>query len=306
MTNRKSGNVLAALAFVLWGFVPLYYQFIPNAAMDEMAAIRVIVSVPILLLASLLITRRLPDMQQIWQDKKSFLYSSLATVMMTISWVAFIWALTNNKVLEASMGFFINPLIVISLGVLFLKEQLSMGQRFAVSLAAMGLSYQIWQYGELPVSALLMAIFFALYGLSKKKVAYSTLTSLFVEHLVLLPIALVYMVYKIATGTSVAIDFSSMTTTTTLMLYIGAAPMTLIPLFIFNAAVKRTSLSMIGFMQYLEPSLQFLCAVLLFGEVFDEVKIVSFGLIWLGLAITVLEGILKIRKRYSGISPNHL
>ncbi|RXJ71580.1 protein RarD [Veronia nyctiphanis] len=302
MTNRKSGNLLAALAFVLWGFMPLYYQFIPNAAMDELNAVRLTFAVPIISLAFLIFKRKLPDFKGIWKDKASLLYSLLSAIFMSVSWIAFISALTNNNVLEASMGFFINPLVVIALGIIFLKERLSTGQKLAVLLGAFGLGYEVYQYGELPLAALQMATFFALYGLAKKQVNYDTLTSLFVEHFLLLPFALGYLFYKLNNGTIEAINTEDIST---LLFYVGAAPVTLLPLFIFNAAVKRTSLSMIGFMQYIEPSLQFLCAILIFGEMFDHVKAVSFGMIWLGLAILVLEGLFNIRRRYSSATSSH-
>ncbi|MEZ9524685.1 EamA family transporter RarD [Enterovibrio norvegicus] len=293
MNPTRFGNVMAAIAFLLWGAMPLYYQFMPNAAMDELLALRIAASVPFLLLMLQCRKGKTPNWKTLTADKRSFGFSALASVMMCISWSAFTWAMTNDRVLDASLGFFINPLLVIALGVLAFKETLTLGQKAAVVFGALGLSYQIVQYGEVPIAAMLMAIFFAMYGWCKRYVNYDAITSLFVECIVLFPIAAIYMAYKIGAGTSVAVsgDFS------TLLLYLGAAPITLLPLFFFSEAVKNAKMSMVGLMQYIEPSLQFVLAVVLFGEAFDSVKTVSFGLIWFGLAITIIESLVKVRPK---------
>ncbi len=291
MNPTRFGNVMAAVAFLFWGAMPLYYQFLPNAAMDELLALRIAASVPFLLLILQCRKAEAPNWKSLMADKRSFLFAGLASVMMCISWSAFTWAMTNDRVLDASLGFFINPLLVIALGVVAFNEKLSLGQKAAVFFGTLGLGYQIWQYGEVPVAAMLMAVFFALYGWCKRYVKYDAITSLLVEAIVLFPIAAGYMAYKMATGTSVAVSGDM----STLLLYLGAAPVTLLPLFFFSEAVKYAKMSMVGLMQYIEPSLQFVLAVALFGEAFDSVKTVSFGLIWLGLAITIIEGLIKIR-----------
>ncbi|OEE67243.1 permease [Enterovibrio norvegicus FF-33] len=293
MNPTRFGNVMAAIAFLLWGAMPLYYQLLPNAAMDELLALRIAASVPFLLIILQSRRGRSLNWQTLTADKRSFAFASLASVMMCISWSAFTWAMTNDRVLDASLGFFINPLLVIALGVLAFKETLSFGQKAAVVFGALGLNYQVWQYGEVPVAAVLMAVFFALYGWCKRYVKYDAISCLFVEAIVLFPFAAGYMAYKMATGTSVAVS-SEMST---LLLYLGAAPITLAPLFFFSEAVKHAKMSMIGLMQYIEPSLQFLLAVLIFHETFDSIKAVSFGLIWLGLVVSITEGLIKVKAK---------
>ncbi|USH05241.1 EamA family transporter RarD [Grimontia kaedaensis] len=293
MSPTRFGNVMAAVAFLLWGAMPLYYQFLPSAAMDELLALRILASLPFLLLVLQLRKTKSPNWAALIADKRSFLFAGIASVMMCVSWSAFTWAMTNDRVLDASLGYFINPLLVIALGVVAFNEKLSLGQKAAVVFGTLGLSYQIRQYGELPVAALLMAVGFALYGWCKRHVKYDAISSLLVETIVLLPIAATYMAYKMGSGTSVAIsgDIS------TLLLYLGAAPVTLLPLFFFSEAVKYVQMSMIGFMQYIEPSLQFVLAVAVFGETFDSVKTVSFGLIWLGLAVSIIESLVKVKPK---------
>jgi len=291
MSEHRLGNWMAAISFFLWGILPLYYQFLPNAAMDELLAVRLIASVPCGLIIVLAIQRKLPDFKQIWQDKYSLKLTFIGSLMMSISWTAFTWAMTNDRVIDASLGFFISPLMMSALGVFILGETLSSGKKVALILATIGLSYQMIQYGQVPVIALIMAVFFTLYGWCKKKIRYSWSTCLFMEAVVLLPLALGYMVYKQFTVGADSLssgwgDFA---------LYFGAAPATLIPLVFYSIALRYTTMSTVGLMQYIEPSIQFLLAVFLFSEAFDEVKLVSFSFIWAGLLFTILD---SLRHRY--------
>lgn len=293
MQTHRVGNALAAFSFMLWGLLPLYYQFLPQANINDLLALRIIFSVPFMFAVMVILRRRMPSLATLWQDKRSLLMSALAGLIMCVSWYAFTWAMTHDQVLAASLGFFINPLFAITLGVLFLKEKLTLAQKAAVVLATMGIAYQVWYYGELPWISLIMGSFFALYGLCKKFIRYDALTSVTLEAALLAPIALVYVLISGFMGTSTALASDS----STLMLYIGSAPITLAPLIFFALAISRTSLTMVGLMQYIEPTLQFLLAVFLFGEVFDEAKAISFGFIWLGLILCSLEAISKMFHR---------
>lgn len=285
MSSQSLGNGMAAFSFILWGLLPIYYQYLPNAATDELLAVRLIASVPLGALIVFAVTKRLPQFNAIWADKRSLITTAIAAVVMSISWVAFTWALTNERVMESSLGFFISPIATMALGVLCLGERLSLGKKVALALASIGLGYQVIHYGELPLVALSIAVFFSLYGWLKKKINYEWSTSLFVEALVLLPLAISYLLYKEMTLGTVSFH-SGMST---LALYIGSAPATLLPLLFFSIAIRLTSLSSIGLMQYIEPSIQFILAVYLFGEAFDEVKLVSFSFIWAGLLFTVFD-----------------
>ncbi|RTZ16708.1 EamA family transporter RarD [Vibrio aquaticus] len=291
MSEQRLGNAMAAFSFLLWGLLPLYYQFLPYAATDELIAIRLIASVPFGALIVLAITKRMPSLKAIWADKRSLLFSTLATVMMSISWCAFTWAMTNDRVIDASLGFFISPITMMALGVFFLNETLSLGKKVALVLACIGLSYQIIHYGSVPYIALTMAIFFTFYGWCKKKSSYEWSTGLFVEALVLLPIALLYILFKEYTIGTVSLHSGMQT----FWLYVGSAPVTLLPLVFYSIAIRLTSMSTIGLMQYIEPTIQFFLAVYLFGELFDEVKLVSFSFIWAGLIFTIFD---SLRYRY--------
>ncbi|MBY5991015.1 EamA family transporter RarD [Ferrimonas balearica] len=292
MSDGFRGNSLAAFSFVLWGLLPLYYQYLPGADIFELLAFRVIWSVPVMVVAMKALGRPLPEWQELWADKRSLGLCLLAGLVMCVSWASFTWALTHGQVLAASLGFFINPLCAIALGVAFLGERLSRAQAAAVLLAAVGIGWQVLHYGELPWLSLVMGGFFALYGLIKKFIRFDSATTVTLEAALLAPVALVYFAYLVLTHQSVAGSggFAG------LLLYVGAAPVTLAPLILFSLALRYTSLSMVGLMQYIEPTLQFLLAVLVFGEHFDEVKAVSFALIWTGLFLCSLEALPAIRR----------
>jgi len=290
MQSHRAGNALAAFSFVLWGFLPLYYQFLPQADTNELLAFRILFSVPFMIIVMRLLRRSLPSLTTLLSDRRSLIMSGIAGLVSCISWYAFTWALTHGQVLAASLGFFINPLFAITLGVLFLGERLSKAQQIAVIFAIVGIAYQVWHYGELPWLALIMGSFFALYGLCKKYIRYDALTSVTLEAAILAPFAFGYLLWQGIHANSVALSSD----TQTLLLYIGSAPVTLGPLIFFALAINRTSLTMVGLMQYIEPSLHFFLAVFLFGEVFDQVKAISFGFIWFGLLLCTLEALPSI------------
>ncbi|MCG9745100.1 EamA family transporter RarD [Shewanella sp. Isolate8] len=281
------GNALAIVSFLLWGLLPLYYQFLPGADISEMLAIRLLCSVPFMLLVFLLLGKPLPSLAILKANLPSVALCALASVIMCVSWYSFTWALTHGQVLAASLGFFINPLFAIGLGVIFLKDRLSVAQKWAVMLGGLGIAYMVMAYGQLPWLALLMGSFFALYGLCKKYIHFDSLTSVTIEAALLTPIAAGYLLWLSATGQSEALSSG----TGTLLLYIGSAPVTLLPLIFFALAIRHTSLSMVGLLQYIEPSMHFLLAIFLFNEAFDSVKAVSFALIWLGLILCSLEAL---------------
>ena len=291
------GNALAAFSFLLWGLMPLYYQFLPDANINELLAFRILFSVPFMALVFLLMGRRMPAISQLKADKKSVALCGLASLIMCVSWYSFTWAITHGQVLAASLGFFINPLFAIGLGVMFLGDKLTAAQKAAVVLGSCGISYMVYSYGELPWLALSMGGFFALYGLCKKFIRFDSLTSVTLEAIWLIPFATVYLIWLWSSDQSVAISSALSGEVSVLLLYIGTAPLTLLPLVFFALAIRATSLSMIGLMQYVEPSLHFLLAVLLFNEHLDHVKVVSFALIWTGLLLCSLEALPALKHR---------
>ncbi|MDR0806108.1 MAG: EamA family transporter RarD [Enterobacteriaceae bacterium] len=282
-----SGSALAIFSYVLWGITPLFYRLLPEASPFELLSQRVLWSVPLLLLIRLLFKQR-TRWHAVWQDKRSLLLCLLGTSIMAISWCTFTYAMTHGQVLAVSLGYFINPLFSILLGIIFLHECLKPAEKLAVLFAVAGVSYQLWQYGQLPMLALVMGSSFALYGLVRKFVRYDTFTALTIETLWLVPLAIGLMIWLSASGEGTLDDADTITH----IYYALTAPVTILPLLFFTTAVKRTSLTIIGLLQYIEPTIQFLLAIFLFHELFDLVKAVSFSLIWIGLLLC-MSGELK-------------
>ncbi len=287
----RSGVALAIFSYILWGVTPLFYRLLPGAQSLELLAQRLIWSIPFLFLIRLVIKNK-SLWPQVWADKRSIILCLFSSAIMAVSWTAFTYALTHGQVLAASLGYFINPLFSILLGVLFLKERLVFAEKLAVVFIFMGVVFQIWQYGELPILALVMGSAFAVYGLIRKFIRFDVITSLFLEALWLLPLALGITWWLSANGMSAVMGGDWQTK----VLYMLAAPVTIIPLLFFTAAIKRTTLTVIGLAQYIEPTIQFLLAVFLFNELFDWVKGVSFSLIWIGLLFCILA---LLHKRYT-------
>ncbi|WP_368877730.1 EamA family transporter RarD [Providencia vermicola] len=287
----RSGVVLAIFSYILWGITPLFYRLLPGAEPLELLAQRVIWSIPFLLLIRLLIKNK-TAWQQVWADKRSIILCLFSSAIMAISWGAFTYALTHGQVLAASLGYFINPLFSILLGVVFLHERLVVAEKMAVLLIFSGVCFQILQYGELPLLALVMGSAFAVYGLIRKFIRFDVITSLFIEAIWLLPVAggITWWLSVNENSAVAAGDWQIK------LLYMLAAPVTIIPLLFFTAAIKRTTLTVIGLAQYIEPTIQFLLAVFLFNELFDWVKGVSFSLIWLGLLCCIIA---LLHKRYN-------
>ncbi|WP_339388508.1 EamA family transporter RarD [Vibrio caribbeanicus] len=285
MLTQRQSTMVAGFSFVLWGLLPLYYQFLPGAVPDELLSIRLIATLPLTFILVLVIKRRAPSFTKLTRDMSSLYFTFAASITMSISWVAFTWALTTDRVIEASLGFFISPITMMLLGVFFLKEKLTFSQKLTLFFACSGLLYQVIHYQAIPFISITMAIFFTLYGWCKKKSKYSWSEGLFVEAIVLFPFALIYLIYKDQNyGLSIT-DAHFLD----LFLYIGSAIVTLLPLIFYSIAIRQTPISTIGLMQYIEPSIQFFLAIYLFSEAFDQVKAVSFGLIWFGLSLTIID-----------------
>lgn len=273
----------AALSFVLWGMLPLYYQFMPEVNMWELLSHRVLWSVVLLGGLFLLLGLSVP-WAQLRSEPRQLGLILLAGPVMSISWCMFTWCLTTGQVLATSLAFFMTPLFNIVFAVLFLQEKLTPQKHLAVALALAGLAYMLFSYGELPWFSLIMGANFAFYGLIKKKVRHNAGVSLYLESLVQLPIALLVIGYLTWQGSSLfaAGDWSER------LLLMGSAPATLLPVGLFCYAVARTRMSTVGLLQYIEPSLAFLLAIFWFGETPDPVKSVGFAFVWAGLLVSLL------------------
>ena len=289
--SAAAGLLAGITAFLMWGLAPLYFKLLEGISAPEILAHRSIWSL-VLALVILWLIGKLPDLRATLGDRKRMTTLALSTLLIGSNWLVFIWAITNAHLLDASLGYYINPLINVLLGVLVLGERLRPLQWLAVALAAVGIGHELWQFGRLPVVALFLALSFGFYGLVRKRAPVESLTGLGIETLYMLPLALLYLLWS-SSPTSNLLDNSWQLNGLLLL----AGPITLLPLLLFNIAARRLNLSTVGFLQYLAPTLMLLLATLLFGEPFDEGKLTTFAFVWIGLALYSIDAIAQRRKQ---------
>lgn len=277
-------------AYLWWGLAPFYFKAVAHVPASEVLAHRVVWS--LVLLAILMRWRgRWGAALATLRDRRTVLTLLGTTILIAANWFTFIWAIAHKQLLQASLGYFINPLVNVLLGFVFLHERLRSWQKVSVALAAIGVSYLTMDRSQLPAIALVLAGTFALYGLLRKVVRVDAMTGLTVETMLLAPLALGYMFFL--EGKDIARFGSNWTTS--LLLPLGGV-ITAVPLLWFANAVRRLRLSTIGFLQYLAPSLQFLLAVAAFGETLTLAHLISFGCIWSALAIYSIESGVVLRR----------
>lgn len=286
------GVAFAATAFSIWGVVPLYFKQLEDILPGEVLAHRIIWTA-VLLCLLLVATRRIRHLAPLWQVPGVWQRVVIASALISANWLVFLWAVMNQRVLETSLGYFINPLVSVLLGVVFLSERLRAAQIVAVAIAAAAIGYLVIQYGKLPWVSLVLAFSFGLYGFMKKKIALDALNGLFAETLVLLPFMLAYAVWITVRGEAA---FATGELRYDILLPI-AGPLTLIPLTCFAAGARRVQLSTIGFLQYLAPSLSFCLAVFVFHEAFGRAQLITFSLIWLSLAVYTVDSLHASHRR---------
>ena len=275
----KAGVCYAVLAYTAWGLLPMYWKCFGQIPAAEVLSHRILWSM-LFLTGLLLFQQRSVELGQLWQSPNRLRVLLATALLLTFNWGLYIYGVNTNRVVETSLGYFINPLVSVMLGFLFLKEQLNSGQKLAVLVAGLGVANFMWQFGAVPWIALGLAFSFAFYGLLRKVVPVTPMVGLMVETLLVTPFALVLVGYWAVTG----VGHSGMSGSTDL-LFIGSGVMTSLPLLWFNNAAKRLRLSTLGFFQYVAPSLQLLLGVLLYHEPFTRTHALTFGFIWLALAI---------------------
>lgn len=288
----NTGMLYAAGAFLSWGLFPLYFHAIKNVPASEILAHRMAWSLVFLMLV-LAVRRQWKWLPQVLRQPKivgSFLASAF---LLSANWFVYIWAVNNGHVVDASLGYFINPLVNVLLGMLVLKEKLRRGQWIAIGVAATGVAWLTWQAGQVPYIALVLALSFGAYGLLRKTAALAALEGLSFETLILFPLAVAYLGWLVYNGQSVFLNAES---DSTRWLLAAAGPTTAIPLLLFAAGARRIPMSVLGMLQYMSPSLQMLLGVWVFHEAFSSTRLVGFLFIWGALAIYMLEGWLVGRK----------
>nr|WP_202419617.1 EamA family transporter RarD [Pseudoduganella guangdongensis] len=285
----------AAGAFLAWGLFPLYFHAIKDVPASEILAHRMAWSLVFLMLV-LLVRRQWKWLPQVLRQPKVVISFVASAFLLSANWFVYIWAVNNGHVVDASLGYFINPLVNVLLGMLVLKEKLRRGQWLAIAVAATGVAWLTWQGGQVPYIALVLALSFGAYGLLRKTAALAALEGLSFETLILFPLAVAYLGWLVFHGQSVFINAEA---DSTRWLLVAAGPTTAIPLLLFAAGARRIPMSVLGMLQYMSPSLQMLLGVWVFHEAFSANRLVGFLFIWGALAIYMLEGWLSSRKSSS-------
>ncbi|HGM5477176.1 EamA family transporter RarD [Serratia sp. CY52157] len=289
--QTRQGIFFALAAYFMWGIAPAYFKLIQQVSADEILTHRIIWSF-FFMLALITLGRNWPKVRAACQNRKRLLLLAVTALLIGGNWLLFIWAVNNHHMLEASLGYFINPLVNVLLGMLFLGERFRRMQWVAVALAFTGVLVQLWQFGSLPVIGLGLAFSFAFYGLLRKKIAIDAQTGMLIETLWLLPVAAAYLFLFADSPTS---HLSANPWSLNLLL-VAAGIVTTVPLLCFTAAATRLRLSTLGFFQYLGPTLMFLLAVTFYGETVGQDKLVTFGFIWAALLLFTLDALYTQRK----------
>ena len=285
----KKGILYGIGAYLAWGFFPIYWKFLHHVPAIQLIGHRIIWSC-LLLLVVIVLTKQWDEFRKTVNLKVLRIYT-IAAVLIGIIWLVYVWAVNSNFIVETSLGYFINPLLSVLMGVIFLKERLRLAQWIPVVLAAIGVTYLTFIYGRLPYIALTLAFSFGLYGLVKKLSPLGSLYGLTIETAILFVPALIYLIAMEANSTAAFLH----TGISSDLLMIGAGVVTTIPLLMFASAAKSIPLWVVGLLQYIAPTIQFLLGVFLYKEPFSQHQLIGFGIVWAALIFFVVENYLANR-----------
>jgi chloramphenicol-sensitive protein RarD len=286
----KKGILYGIGAYVLWGFFPIYWKFLHVVPALQVIGHRISWSFIVLILF-ILLTKQWQDFRAVAFHPKTVATYAIAGVLLSINWLVYVWGVNAGFIVETSLGYFINPLLSVLLGVIFLRERLRLAQWIPVVIAAIGVLYLTFVYGRLPWIALSLAFSFGIYGLVKKIAPLGSLYGLTLETAMVFPAALIYLLFVNSTGEGAFLHDGL----TIDLLLAGAGIVTTIPLLMFASAAKQIPLSMVGILQYIAPTLQFLIGVFIYKEPFDQAHLIGFGIVWLALVIFWVENYLAHR-----------
>ncbi|HNZ01250.1 MAG TPA: EamA family transporter RarD [Anaerolineaceae bacterium] len=288
---KNKGVLFALAAYILWGFFPLYFKAIQQVSALQILAHRIAWGF-VFTLAVVLVLRQWKEFRASVFNRRTFLIYAGASVVLGINWFTYVWAVITNHVVESSLGYFINPIVSVLLGVIFLRERLRTFQWVAIAMVTAGVVYLTITFGQLPWISLVLAVTFGFYGLLKKIAPLGALHGITLETAVLTIPSLAYLFIVNANGTG---TFGHSTPLLDFLLVLSG-PVTAIPLLLFATGARRIPLTTIGLLQYIAPTLQFLLGVLVFHEPFDQTRLIGFMIIWLALVLFSVENLLARRR----------
>jgi len=291
-SNTQLRGVLALLgAFTTWGVLPLYLRELASVPALDIVMSRLVFCC-VFVLGWLGLRGQLGQVRRALSTPATRKRLVLTATLVSINWLVYVWAVGHGRVVESSLGYFINPLVNVALGVLFLRERLNKAQWSAVALAALGVAYLTWQAHALPVIALTLALSFGCYGLLRKTMAVEAMAGLGAETLLLAPLGLSYMVYG---ELGPAGTFTHASAFIIVLLVLGGL-VTAVPLWLFAYGSRQVAYSTVGLLQYLGPSMQLALGVFVFGEPFRQARAIGFALIWAALAVYVVDGLWRAQR----------
>jgi chloramphenicol-sensitive protein RarD len=284
--SAASGALFAISAYGIWGVAPLYFRWLEHVGAIELVVHRVLWSA-LLLALLVLLTGGAGRLRGVLRDRGAVVGLAVSGLLVGVNWLIFIYAVLAERVIEASLGYFINPLVTLVLGMLFLGERLRPLQWLAVGCALLGVANEAFRFGEVPWLALSLAFSFAFYGLVRKRLGVDAITGLTVETWLLLPIALSWLAWAGLAAAAIGAPplAAIVRPADELALLFLAGPITMVPLLLFAAAASRLALGTLGFFQYIAPSMQLVLALVVFGEPFHPAQWLTFAPIWIGLLL---------------------
>ena len=278
-SEATKGVIAALLAYGFWGFLPLLFRQLDSVGSVMIVAERTLWSL-VLLAIILMFVGGFADVRVLLADRRRALWTLLSAVLLAGNWLLYVWAVETGQVLEASFGYFINPLINVLMGMVLLGERQNRLQTVSILIAVVAIAIQAVGLGAFPFISLGLALSFGFYGYFRKTAKLGPAVGLFAETLMLAPVALIYVLYNLATvGVGAHGDPYLMT------LLVLSGPATAVPLLLFAYGVRRLRLTTIGMFQYIAPTIQFMVAIFLFGEHLNALRLISFGLIWVSLLV---------------------
>lgn len=295
MNNTKKSLIAILICYFSWGFFPIYFKLLKSIDSYEVLAMRVLCSFIFMILVVFLAKNKnniFREIKALWHNKKNFSLLVIASFLITANWLTYIIAVNTNHVLEASFGYYLNPIVTIILAVVFLKEKLTRVQTIACICVGISLLYLFISLGSLPWISILLALTFGLYSLCKKKIILSPKASLLIETAIVSPIAIIYMIYL---GSSNNITFYNSDTVTLIALLLSGA-ITAIPLLLFAKGAIDIPLYLLGILQYLPPTMQFCIGIFVYGEELNMEKLISFSIIWIAVAVFCYSAVTSMKK----------
>lgn len=291
--SQRSGVLAAFSSYLIWGLLPLYWALLSFLPALDVLMYRILFAFLFMLLLYLFSKNKhlyKQELHWVFTNKKAFYQMSCASLLISLNWFLFIFAVTSEKVIDASLGYYINPLLNVVLATIFLKEKLSKAELVAVGFACVGVSILILLSGHIPWASFGMALSFCLYGLIKRTISLSAKSGLLIETILVTPFAFLYIVlFSGATWSQLNLS--------TLALLLGAGVATAVPLMMFSYGARRISFSLIGFLQYIAPTLMLILGIYVFGEPFTLIEFLAFLFIWIGLIVFTSSKLLGRKKR---------